>query len=126
MPGSDERGWAEDALADGPFAAMDAEQQARREAAHADNRRRLYLESLDEVLRTPQGVEVVMRFLDILGYGAPVWQPSAAIHRQAALRDAADDLFGDIAAASPAAHDTIMRTLHLRRAAATNQTKEMR
>lgn len=125
MSGS-EGGWAEQMLGDGLFAALDAEQQARREAAHADTARRLYLESLNEVLKTPQGMEVVLRFLEILGYGAPVWQPSAAIHRQAALRDAADELFGDIAAASPVAHDTIMRTLHLRRAAATNQTKEKR
>lgn len=116
--------WADMTIVDGPFAALDAEQQARRQAAHDDNKRRLYLEDLRAVVLTPAGVHVLTTLLDGMGYAEPCWAPNASIHRQAAHRDMADKIFADLAAACPEAHDAIMRTLHLRRGAANINQKE--
>lgn len=109
-----------------PWAALNAEAEARAEQQRADNRRSLYFDCLRDELARPQGVEVIVRVLELLGYDVPVWQANAQIHRTAALRDVADEFLADIAAASTDAYASITRTLHLRRAAQTSQKEKAR
>lgn len=99
-----------------PFAPLYAEEDARRANLHEQAKRRHYLDCLRTVATSPEGVEVLLGVLDHLQFGEPVWAPNAHIHRQAALRDAGDRFMADLAAACPEAHETIMRTMHMRRA----------
>lgn len=64
-------------------------------------RAKRYMDDLRAVLATPEGIRVLRVWLECAGLHSPVFCTNSNIYRQAALRDYAQERFGEIIASDP-------------------------